>query len=68
MYIPRNNPRSIPTLAKRCLICGRFLFNRNLGKNERYHKLKTGQLICHSCLVDKEKERLENANKTENNK
>jgi hypothetical protein len=56
MYLPRNNPRIVPTLNKRCMICGRFLFKRNLKENERYHVVGRFMYICHSCYVKKEKE------------
>jgi hypothetical protein len=59
MYIPRNNLRKPPTLAKRCVLCGRFLFERNLKENERYHKLGR-YYVCHQCFIKIERERIEN--------
>jgi hypothetical protein len=61
MYVPRPNRRDTPTLAKRCLGCGRFLFKRNLGENERYHRIGKDLFVCHKCFIKATKER-ENQN------
>lgn len=66
IYQPRSNLRTLPVLAKRCCICGRFLFKRNLGKHERVHRANQYQLMCNSCYVALNKEELSNEeNRTE---
>jgi len=59
MYLPRPNLKHPPVLAKRCLACGRFLFKRNLGENERYHKVGENLFVCHSCMVKAQKDKME---------
>lgn len=59
MYIQRQKLRQLSTLEKRCFICGKFLFKRNLGENERYHKIGYRRFICHECFVKLERKRIE---------
>jgi hypothetical protein len=48
---------TIPTLAKRCCVCGKFLFKKNLGKNEKFHRVKN-VFMCHQCYIVLNKEDL----------